>query len=177
MLRTLMDISEAEAGIMVLNITPIDLRVVAEESVELYEQVAEDAGVELTLAPGEPVQVLADGNRMRQAVANLVDNAVKYTPRGGRVSVETGIDPIAREATIRVHDNGRGIPAEAISRIWERLYRVDSSRAERGLGLGLSLVKAIAVAHGGRVDVQSTPGQGSSFVLSLPLDRAPPPGS
>ena len=114
---------------------------------------------------------------MRQAVANLVDNAVKYTPRGGRVSVDTRIDPSAREATIRVQDNGRGIPAEAISRIWERLYRVDSSRAERGLGLGLSLVKAIAVAHGGRVTVQSAPGQGSSFVLSLPLDRAQPPTS
>jgi signal transduction histidine kinase len=169
MLRTLMDISEAEAGIMRLDLAPIDLRVIAEETLELYEQVAEDAGVGLTLAPGSSVTALADGVRLRQAVANLVDNAVKYTPRGGRVSVETALDPVAQEAVLRVRDNGRGIPAEAIPRIWDRLFRVDPSRTERGLGLGLSLVRAIAEAHGGRVAVESAPEEGSTFVLTLPL--------
>ncbi|HEY2903465.1 MAG TPA: sensor histidine kinase, partial [Polyangia bacterium] len=77
--------------------------------------------------------------------------------------------PNAHEVHLRVRDNGRGIPAEAISRIWDRLYRVDPSRTERGLGLGLSLVKAIALAHGGRVEVESMPGQGSTFVLAVPL--------
>ena len=169
MLRTLMDISEAEAGIMKLNIGPVELRALARETVDLYEQVADDAGVAIVLLPGDTVTVSADGTRIRQALANLTDNAVKYTPRGGRV--EIGVSADAGEAQIRVRDTGRGIPAEAIGRIWERLFRVDPSRAERGLGLGLSLVKAIAVAHHGRVAVESAPGRGSTFLLGLPLPR------
>ena len=174
MLRTLMDISEAEAGIMKLERAPVDLRAIAAETVELYEQVAEDAGVSLSLLAGPSVAAFADGSRLRQAVANLVDNALKYTPRGGHVSVETSLAAEAREARLVVRDDGRGIPADAIPRIWDRLYRVDPSRAERGLGLGLSLVKAIAVAHGGRVEVDSAPGRGSSFLLTLPVAAASP---
>jgi signal transduction histidine kinase len=170
MLRTLMDISEAEAGLMKLEISPTDLHIIAGETVALYEHVAEDAGVSLALLPGDPVLTMADGNRLRQAVANLVDNAIKYTPRGGHVQLDTEVDPTAHEVRVRVRDDGRGIPPDAISRIWDRLYRVDPSRAERGLGLGLSLVKAIALAHGGRVGVESAPGRGSSFVLALPLN-------
>jgi signal transduction histidine kinase len=176
MLRTLMDISEAEAGIMKLNVGPVELRALARETLDLYEQVAEEGGVALFLSPGGPVTAPADATRIRQALANLVDNAVKYTPPGGRVEIDVAID--AGEAQIRVRDTGRGIPAEAISRIWDRLFRVDPSRAERGLGLGLSLVKAIAVAHHGRVAVESAPDRGSSFLLSLPLEgqgtRQPP---
>jgi signal transduction histidine kinase len=170
MLRTLMDISEAEAGIMKLNVSPVDLRTLARETVDLYEQVADEAGVALSLFPGDPATALADASRVRQALANLVDNAVKYTPRGGRIEIDIATDAAAGEAQIRVRDSGRGIPAEAISRIWDRLFRVDPSRAERGLGLGLSLVKAIAVAHHGRVAVESAPDRGSSFVLTLPLN-------
>jgi signal transduction histidine kinase len=103
---------------------------------------------------------------MRQVVANLLDNAIKYTPPGGRVEVETGLDD--GEAVLTVRDTGAGIPPEELPRIWDRLYRGDASRSERGLGLGLSLVKAIVEAHGGRALAQSTPGQGSSFVVRLP---------
>jgi len=168
MLRTLMDISEAEAGIMKLNVGAVELRALARETLDLYEQVADEAGVALFLSPGGPVTAPADATRIRQALANLVDNAVKYTARGGRVDIDVATN--AGEAQIRVRDTGRGIPAEAISRIWDRLFRVDPSRAERGLGLGLSLVKAIAVAHHGRVAVESTPDRGSSFLVSLPLE-------
>ena len=121
----------------------------------------------MSLLPGAPVTTTADGTRIRQALANLVDNAVKYTPRDGHVEIEVVTDD--DDAQIRVRDTGRGIPAEALGRIWDRLFRVDSSRAERGLGLGLSLVKAIAAAHQGRVAVESVPGRGSSFLLILPL--------
>ncbi len=176
MLRTLMDISEAEAGIMRLDLAPADLRALAGETVDLYEQVAEEAGVALAFTPGAPVTARVDGNRIRQALANLVDNAVKYTPRGGRVEIAVGGDAPAGAAWIRVRDNGYGIPADALPRIWDRLYRVDPSRAARGLGLGLSLVKAIATAHGGRVSVDSAPGRGSTFTLTLPLDGPPPRG-
>jgi signal transduction histidine kinase len=171
MLRTLMDISEAEAGIMKLNLCPVELRGLAQETLGLYEQVAEEAGVALSLSPGAAVMLMADATRIRQAFANLVDNAVKYTPRGGRVTV----DVLAQddEAQVRVRDNGIGIPADAVPRIWDRLFRVDPSRAERGLGLGLSLVKAIALAHHGRVAVETAPGRGSSFVLALPVGAPP----
>jgi signal transduction histidine kinase len=169
MLRTLMDISEAEAGLMKLEITDVELRALARETLDLYEQVAEDAGVSLSLEPGAPVAVPADANRLRQALANLVDNAIKYSPHDGHVAVEVAAGQDA--AVIRVRDSGVGIPDDAIPRIWDRLYRVDPSRAERGLGLGLSLVKAIAVAHQGRVAVESEPGRGSVFTLTLPLHR------
>jgi len=168
MLRTLMDISEAEAGIMKLQRAPVDLRALGRETLDLYEQVADDAGVTLALDDGPPVTLVADPTRLRQALANLVDNAVKYTPRGGHVRVSVGNDLHAGEVSVRVTDTGIGIPAAALPRIWDRLYRVDPSRAERGLGLGLSLVKAIALAHGGRVAVDSAPGQGSSFLLAFP---------
>jgi len=170
MLRALMDISEAEAGIMRLELAPVALRALAAETIDLYEYVADEAGVTLALLPGDDVTVTADGNRLRQALANLVDNAVKYTPAGGRV--EVSLEHGAGEARLRVRDTGMGIPGDAIPRIWDRLYRADPSRAARGLGLGLSLVKAIASAHGGRAEVQSVVGRGSTFTLALPLERA-----
>jgi signal transduction histidine kinase len=105
--------------------------------------------------------------RLEQATANLIDNAVKYTPRGGHVSVD-----VLRErdrALLRVRDTGIGIPADEQPRIWDRLFRGDKSRAERGLGLGLSLVKAVIEAHGGTVAVASESGRGSTFTVSLPV--------
>jgi len=113
------------------------------------------------------VVVDADRTRLEQVAANLIDNAVKYTPPGGRVDVE-----VRREngnAVLRVRDTGSGIPPDELPRIWTRLFRGDASRAERGLGLGLSLVKAIVEAHGGTVAVESEPGKGSTFTVSLPL--------
>src|SRR3569623_885336 len=168
MLRTLMDISEAEAGIMKLQRAPVDLRALGRQTLDLYEQVAVVAVVTWSLDVGSPVMLAADPTCLRQALANLVDNAVMYTSRGWQVRVSIGSDPGAGEATVRGTDTGIGIPAAALPRIWDRLYRVDPSRAERGLGLGLSLVKAIALAHGGRVAVDSAPGQGSSFLLAFP---------
>ncbi len=169
MLRTLMDISEAETGLMRLERAPVALARLAAEVGELYAHVAEEAGVELVVpasAPDDPVTVVADATRLRQAIANLVDNAIKYTPRGGRVTIEVGHE--GGDATVRVRDTGEGIAPEALPRIWDRLYRADPSRSQRGLGLGLSLVRAIVNAHGGRVSVESRPGQGSTFTIVLP---------
>jgi signal transduction histidine kinase len=103
---------------------------------------------------------------MRQVVANLLDNAIKYTPPGGRVEVQTALE--GAEAVLTVTDTGAGIPPAELPRIWERLYRGDASRSERGLGLGLSLVKAIVEAHAGRIEAASSPGRGSTFVVRLP---------
>jgi len=113
-----------------------------------------------------------DRTRMRQVFANLLDNAIKYTPDGGRVTIDVRSD--GKEATAVFRDTGIGIPAEEQDKIWSRLYRGDKSRSQRGLGLGLSLVKAVVEAHGGSVQVFSQPDQGSVFTVKLPAaDRAP----
>ena len=166
MLDTLMDISEAEVGAMRLTRERVELADVVRDAASLYEVVAEDKGVALESRCAPGVCVSADRNRLRQVAANLLDNAIKYTPPGGRVEVRTGLE--GGEAVLTVTDTGPGIPPEELPRIWERLYRGDASRSERGLGLGLSLVKAVVEAHGGRVDAVSAPGQGSSFVVRLP---------
>jgi signal transduction histidine kinase len=166
MLDTLMDISEAEVGAMRLTRERVELADVVRDAAELYADVAEEKGIALERRGGPGVCVSADRNRMRQVVANLLDNAIKYTPPGGRVEVSAALE--AGEAVLTVRDTGAGIPPSELPRIWERLYRGDASRSERGLGLGLSLVKAVVQAHGGRVEAVSTPGQGATVAVRLP---------
>jgi len=166
MLNTLMDISEAETGIMKLDRRPIKLAELARTVVGLYELVAEDKQIKVTVSVAESIVCVADPGRLQQVLVNLVDNSIKYTPRSG--SVDIGAEEHATDVTIIVRDTGIGMDAEEIPRIWERLYRGDKSRAERGLGLGLSLVKAIVHAHGGRMEVDSRLGQGSTFRVAFP---------
>jgi signal transduction histidine kinase len=190
MLNTLMDISEAESGTLHLQREPVPLRDVLDRAVDLYHDVADAKGVTLRVADrdgtpraptdgdtaraasaraaGPDLIVSGDRTRLEQVAANLIDNAVKYTPAGGRVDAEITRD--GDRALLRVRDTGAGIPPSEMPRIWERLFRGDTSRTERGLGLGLSLVKAIVEAHGGTVDCASNPGHGSTFTVSLPLD-------
>jgi signal transduction histidine kinase len=166
MLNTLMDISEAETGLMKLNLQPVPLAKLVSEVVELFQFVAEEKHITVitTIAPG--LHATADPNRLRQVFANLLDNALKYTPDGGRVEISA--EERAQEVVITVQDTGPGVPPEEIPRVWERLYRGDKSRSQRGLGLGLSLVRAIVNAHGGRIELQSTVGHGSVFIIHLP---------
>jgi signal transduction histidine kinase len=166
MLNTLMDISEAESGAMPLNRERLQLGDVVGRAVDLYRDVADAKGVSLAAESDGTVAVSADRVRLEQVAANLIDNALKYTPRGGHVTARVSVDD--GHGLIRVRDTGSGIPADELPRIWERLFRGDSSRAERGLGLGLSLVKAIVEAHGGTVSVESAVGKGSTFTVALP---------
>ena len=166
MLNTLMDISEAESGAMALVREPLPLADAATRAVELYRDVADAKGVTLDVTLATDVVVSGDRVRLEQVAANLIDNAVKYTPRGGRVQVDVGRRD--GRAELRVTDSGPGIPPDELPRIWDRLFRGDASRAERGLGLGLSLVRAVVQAHGGTVAVSSEPGKGSVFSVSLP---------
>ena len=168
MLNTLMDISEAETGVLQLKREPVPLRALLSEVVDLYEDVAHEKHVTVTLEHGEEVVVSGARDRLRQVFANLLDNAIKYSREAGAVGVS-----IARDggfAVVRVSDSGIGIPAADLPRIWERLYRADPSRTERGLGLGLSLVKAYVQAHGGTVEARSESGQGSTFTVRLPVN-------
>ena len=171
MLRTLMDISEAETGTMALQSDGLNLRELIAQTIELYEDVAEERGVRLSMTDGPDVEVVADRNRIRQVLGNLVDNAIKYSAVGGEVSVAAVRE--GPDAVLRVTDKGQGIPADELPHIWERLYRGDKSRAERGLGLGLALVKAIVEAHGGTVSARSGPGEGAEFTVRLPASPQP----
>lgn len=169
-LNSLMDISEAETGTMKLALEDVNLAELVYEVTGLYEHVADEAQVRMTIDVPRVLSLRADRTRLRQVVANLVDNAIKYTPSGGRV--EIAATRAEREVLLSVRDNGIGIPADELPRIWDRLYRGDKSRSQRGLGLGLSLVKAVVQAHQGRVEASSDPGGGSVFSLSLPLPPA-----
>ncbi len=123
---------------------------------------------QITIRPELPAPCTAsvDRTRMRQVCANLLDNAIKYTPAGGAVTISVREE--AGRAVVRFRDTGMGIPAEEQDKIWLRLYRGDKSRSQRGLGLGLSLVKAVVEAHGGKVTVSSEVNQGSEFTVTLP---------
>lgn len=170
MLRTLMDVAEAEAGAMKLDRQPTDLSQLTREVIELYEYVAEERQVKLESHLNGPCVAAVDATRMRQVIANLVDNAIKYTDADGAIAVTVECNDST--TTLRVKDSGMGIPPEEQSRIWDRLYRGDKSRSQKGLGLGLSLVKAVIEAHGGTVRVASEPGKGSEFVVHVSTMRS-----
>jgi signal transduction histidine kinase len=175
MVNTLMDISEAEGGTLPLRRERTAIADIVSHAVELYRDVADAKEITLS-AHVEPRAVASvDRTRLQQVVANLLDNAIKYTPPGGQVEIEGDLRPAAspggaESVVLRVRDSGVGIPAEELPRIWDRLFRGDRSRSERGLGLGLSLVKAIVEAHGGQVAVESAPGRGALFTVNLPVE-------
>jgi signal transduction histidine kinase len=167
MLNTLMDITEAEHGMMRLHRERRSVSQLLENVLEVYRLVAEEKKIEITAHCEDPCYADVDPNRIQQALANLLDNAVKYTHEQGQVSIQcSSLDDTIQ---VRIKDDGIGIPVSEQPRIWDRLYRGDKSRGQRGLGLGLSLVKAVVEAHGGKVTVQSAEGAGSEFSVSLPV--------
>jgi signal transduction histidine kinase len=166
MLNTLMDISEAETGIMKLDLKVFDLRTLTEETVDAYAFLAEEKNITIQHRIPSNLGLSADRNRIRQVIGNLLDNAIKYTPAGGRVELSAHVD--GDNTAITVKDTGIGIAPEDLPRIWDRLFRGDQSRSLSGLGLGLSLVKAVVEAHKGRVEVRNEPIRGSAFTIYIP---------
>lgn len=164
---TLLDISAAEGGALRLNRRRIDLRSLAERAADLYSEVAEEKRIDLRLDLPAPVEVEADAVRLGHAVNNLLDNALKYTPAGGHIALSVAAD--GATAVLSVADDGPGVPAAEREAIFRRLYRGDASRSLRGLGLGLSLVKAVVESHGGTVSVGDAPGGGARFTVRVPL--------
>ena len=169
MLATIMDISEIEAGAIKLDRETFLLKPIVDMMSELYDEVAQEKHITLTSSIDPAGMITADRNRLQLLLGNLIDNAVKYTPTGGHI--EIGADFLPPETRLTVRDNGIGIDDADLPRIWDRLYRGDKSRSQRGLGLGLSLVRAFVEAHGGRAVVTSEPGQGSLFTVTFPNQR------
>lgn len=166
LLNAIMDISEAEAGLVRLDVIPLSVAVVMQRTVDAYVELAEERGVLVRNQITRGLRVRADEIALGRAFANLIDNAIKYTPAGGVVTLEAQRE----EGRIRISftDTGIGIPQEDLPRIWDRLFRSDRSRTERGLGLGLSFVRAIVEAHGGAVFAESGSAQGTVVSLTLP---------
>src|ERR1044071_5104043 len=169
MLKTLMDISEAEAGTMRLQLGPVDLPELIRDVIDLYQILAEEKEITLEANVPAELRIEADRIRIQQALANLLDNAIKYTGPGGRVEVSAR--QLDGNAVLAVKDTGMEISPADLPRIWDRLYRGDKSRHEKGLGLGLSLVKAVVQAHRGTVNVASEQDRGSTFTIHLPLGQ------
>jgi len=170
MLTALMDITEAESGAMHLNLERVSIAYLLEGVIDIYQLIAEEKQITVSADLEAPSAAMVDSVRMRQVFANLLDNALKYTAVGGNVRIRCRAE--AGRVIVTVADNGMGISSEEQARIWGRLYRGDKSRSQRGLGLGLSLVKAIVHAHRGEVSVQSALGAGAVFIVSLPASPA-----
>lgn len=170
--REIIELSRLQAKDPLKNAKPVRLLSVVEAAVDANRVSAEKRGIQIVAKGDKKARTLGDDALLRVMVGNLVSNAVNYSPDGGRVGV--GVRADGDEAEISVTDQGIGIDAADIDRIFERFYRVDParSRVTGGTGLGLSIVKHIAENHGGDVRVWSVPGQGSTFTVRVPLSSA-----
>ena len=166
MLNTLMDITEAEAGMMKLQREPVDLCQLAREVVELYQYVAEEK--KITVHTDLPDALRSAGGPHPHAAGLRQPAGQRHQVHARRRQVTISVRDEPGRAVAAFRDTGIGIPAEEQDKIWARLYRGDKSRSQRGLGLGLSLVKAVVEAHGGKVTVSSQVNQGSEFTVRLP---------
>jgi len=167
--ESLLAISRLDAGEVKMDKTRLDLGELVTSTAEELKLLAEEKSIRLLIHRVPGIHVEVDRTRLRQVIANLIDNAIKYTQAGGMIEII-----VAREentAVLEVSDNGPGIPAPALPHVFERFYRADKarSRASGGAGLGLSIVKAICAANSAEVKVSSEEGQGACFRVELPM--------
>jgi heavy metal sensor kinase len=176
MINMMLEISETEAGVSTLNRSEVDVSELIEEACDLYQPLAEDRGIHIEVNIPIKYHLSGDKGKLQRVFSNLLDNAIKYTPPGGKIVVSS--EEVDKKVMLSVRDTGIGISREETSRIFERFYRADKSRSVPGAGLGLSLVQAIVRSHGGEIKVSSSPGAGSTFAVLLPLNtisRSPLP--
>jgi len=172
----LLDLARLDAGIINLQMSPMDVRALLNGIVEKFTPMASKAGVALNAKFANDLPPLfGDGDRLAQVFTNLVDNALKFTPEGGSITLRAIHD--RNEIQVAVDDTGQGIPKEDVPHIFDRFYQADSARAggeHHGAGLGLAIVHEIVAAHGGRISVRSALGRGTAFIVHLPLNGRPP---
>jgi heavy metal sensor kinase len=170
--ESLLTISRLDAGDAKLDRVPLDLSALATSTASEMRVLAQEKAITLRTATDDGIYVAGDRTRLQQVIANLIDNAIKYTQECG--TVEVSVERENGKAVLEVSDNGAGIPAHAVPHIFERFYRVDKarSRASGGAGLGLSIAKAICAAHGAEISVSSDEGRSSCFRVELPLAPA-----
>jgi two-component system sensor histidine kinase BaeS len=172
----LQDLAQADAGALRLRCEPVRIEELLGQVAAAHLARAETAGVALTVPPSprdHPVPKLtADPVRLRQAIGNLVSNAVRHTPSGGTVTLHAYGSESGDAVLVEVADTGTGIPAEDLAHVFDRFWRGEKSRSRRtgGSGLGLAIVRKLAEAHGGSATAVSVPGEGSVFTLRLPAD-------
>jgi len=166
----LLDLTRLDSGAVTFVREPLDIALLVEKTVARFTSKAGQARVDVRTQIHPVPQMFGDGDRLAQVFQNLLDNAIQHTPAGGAVAVE--VAPAGGDVEIRFSDTGQGIPPGELDRIFERFYQVDKSRARRGVegsGLGLSIAKEIVEAHGGSITAESRPGQGSVFVVKIPI--------
>ncbi len=172
LVEDLLELARFDSGQMRIARERVDLQVLLGSLEERLSVRAEEAQVQLTFEIPRPTLIVGDGDRLAQVFTNLVDNAIKHTPPGGTVRVWG--EQAQGWISIHVDDSGSGIPADELSRIFERFYQLDKARpggGERGAGLGLAIAREIVVSHGGRLTAQSEVGRGSRFTVQLPVIR------
>lgn len=165
----LLDLSRIEAGQLVLEKGEVDLAELCRQVADKVRPLAQEKGIELELkVPADLPAAWGNADRLQQVLINLLDNALRHTPRGGKVSVSG--EPRNGQLVLSVEDTGPGIPPEDLPYIFERFYKVEKARTRTtaGTGIGLAIVKGVVEAHGGRVWAESTPGQGTTFTFTLP---------
>jgi two-component system, OmpR family, sensor histidine kinase CiaH len=163
----LLTLARADGNRLDLRREPLDMSELVEQGYRDFQPMARRLGVHFHLEAAPPCVALVDPDRMRQVLRILIDNALKFTPAGGDVTLSVAVDG---EAQIIVRDTGSGIPAEHLPRLFDRFYRVDKarSRAAGGTGLGLAIARALIEAHGGSISLASTVGQGTTVTITLP---------
>ena len=167
MINTMLVISRAEAGVQALQWQRIDIVGILRDAGRVFETTARDKDLSVSIPATGPHHINGDARMLQRMVANLLDNAIRYTPRGGRIDI--ALQPLpSGDVEMVFQDTGIGIREEDLSRIFDRFYRCDPSRSASGTGLGLSLAQAIAKAHGGGITVRSEAGRGSTFKVTLP---------
>jgi heavy metal sensor kinase len=168
MINTMLMISKSDAGAGDETLEPVNMADVARGALALFGPLAEDKGLTLTGDIPEVLMVRGDLKMLQRAVANIVDNAIKYTPSPGNIDIRGFRDKDVEMINVSITDSGIGIDTEDLPKIFNRFFRCDQSRATGGFGLGLSLARAIAHVHGGEINVESAIGVGSVFTLCLP---------
>jgi signal transduction histidine kinase len=173
MVLDLLDLARLDAGTADLKMSPLNMPALLNAITEKFSPMATKAGVTISVnVPADLPVLFADGDRLAQVFTNLVDNALKFTPADGSIKLQ--VEMVGGEMQVSVSDTGRGIPTSALPHVFDRFYQADISRSrgKHGAGLGLAIVLEIVQAHGGRISVRSQEGQGTSFVVNLPLAQS-----